>query len=485
MSRLSIPGSIALACALPACLAFADGRDAASRSPEETASAQANYATGITSGNQVSMSVTNYGWIGNSFISRSPSLEYPAGLGLEHLTHGGLWVGAHAVDGMGPFTGVTAAALDASLAVGGPSCTEYSPATEFVLRSSLPASPYYSPDALSEEDWICTFDDLTPKSTSYNPEAHRPIGIRVRQQNHAWSASALEDIELFRFTVTNVGANALTDVWVGMYTEFASGDKNAYSCWPPSSGCGPGGWFNKKWLQWDGAWRMIREHYCAGPPVPDGCALETVPYWIGLKLLTPPASGQAVTLAAWNWAPGDPDRDTDVERHAIMSAGTIQDLSAPDLGPPSGDPVELLAIGPWASLAPGDSFEVAFAIVGGAEVADIEAHAEAAQLVHDLNYVPPLAVAAPPARPRLAGAYPNPFTGGELRLAVMLAGNAPARLELLDIGGRRVASRSLDGYGRGGHVVRWSGLPPLAPALYVIRLTQGAATASRLVTVLR
>src|SRR6185436_19419608 len=120
------------------------------------------------------------------------------------------------------------------------------------------------------------------------------------------------------------------------WTELGSGNKDAYSCWPPSSACGPGSWFSKKWLQWDADLRMIREHHCT--PSFGTCSLDQVPFWAGVELLTPPAAGQQVTLAAWNYAPGAPARDQDVERYALMTAGTVQDLTAPELLPGSGDP---------------------------------------------------------------------------------------------------------------------------------------------------
>src|SRR5262245_8614506 len=48
--------------------------------------------------NLMSMNVTNYGFLGNNFTVRTPSMEYPVGTGHEHLVRGGLWVGARTVD---------------------------------------------------------------------------------------------------------------------------------------------------------------------------------------------------------------------------------------------------------------------------------------------------------------------------------------------------------------------------------------------------
>jgi len=163
--------------------------------------------------------------------------------------------------------------------------------------------------------------------------------------------------------------------------------------WPPSSSdpSGEGSWFRKAWIQYDDSLRLFREHYCFNLPVPGGCNLSHVPVWVGVKLLgvSPGSMADAdkhVTLSAWSWDPHSPLRDQDVERYAIMSAGTIRDLSAVDLQPSTGDPVELLAAGPFASIAPGDSVIVAFALVGGAEIADLQGHARLAQQLYDSGF---------------------------------------------------------------------------------------------------
>ena len=79
-----------------------------------------SFAIKVTDSNLVGMTVTNYGFLGNNFISRSPSLEYPLGAGYEHLVRGGLWIGALAQDELGGFTGVSTGALDGSQGSGEP-----------------------------------------------------------------------------------------------------------------------------------------------------------------------------------------------------------------------------------------------------------------------------------------------------------------------------------------------------------------------------
>ena len=366
------------------------------------------YKTYVPSNNLVGMTLTNYGFIGNNFISRAPSLEYPLGTGYEHLVRGGLWIGAHAIDDLTPsgFVGVSTATVDGTQGGATASATEYTPASNgFFIRSTLISDPHYRPDvrSVSELDVITSFSDVPAKSTDFNTERHRPMHLLVRQENYMWSFADYQHCVVFHYVITNNGP-PLSNVWVGIYSELASGPKNSYSIWPPSgAGSTIGGWFSKKLLAYDDSLRLFREHYCAALPVPNGCRFERVPDWIGLKLLgTRPGdvrdtSSKKVTLAAWAYAPNSSLRDQDIERYSIMSAGTISTLKGDSLQPQSGDPAELLAVGPFAEVDPGDSISVDFAVVGGADIPSIQEHARVIQKAFERNYIVPV----PPPSPRL------------------------------------------------------------------------------------
>ena len=390
---LHLPLTVALAILLGILPTSAAAAPTPANGPDDNALADPiRYLARVHASNFVGVTITNYGFLGNNFSSRSPSVEYPMGSGYEHLPRGGLWVGAQAVDDAGAFTGVTTSCLDAPVGPGSQGSSEFTPAGwDILARSSLVSSSYYDPQARSELDFIGSFSDLPPRQVA-NSDIHRPLNLLVRQEVYGWSWGGLEHSVFLRYVIRNQGSAALTNLWAGLYTEFASGSRADYVVWPPSaSGSTTGGWYGKKWIQYDESLRLFREHYCFNQPVPGGCNLGHVPAWVGVKLLgvSPGSLADAdkhVTLAAWNYAPGSTLRDEDVERYAIMSTGTIQDLSAPDLRPATGDPVELLAAGPFPSVAPGDSVIVDFALVGGAEIADLQGHARLAQEFYDSGF---------------------------------------------------------------------------------------------------
>jgi hypothetical protein len=385
-----------LASAILLGIAPADTAAAAPPASETVATALADsfrYDIEIHNGSLVGVTLSNYGFLGNNFFRRDASLEYPLGSGYEHLVCGGLWVGAQAVDRAGAFTGVTTACLDGSQGPNSTTRSEFTPADLGIRkRSTLPNSPYYDPQARSELDFVSSFRDLPAYSVS-GSDPSRPLNILVRHEVYGWSFGGLQHSLFLRYVIRNQSSAALTNLWAGLYTELASGCKKCYVNWAPSANdpSGEGGWFRKAWIQYDASLRLLREHYCSNQPVPSGCNLSHVPAWMGVKLLgvSPGSLADAdkhVTVAGWSWSPVSPFRDEDSERYAIMSTGLIQPLNGDSLQPSTGDPIELLAAGPFASIAPGDSVVVDFALVGGAEIADIQAHSHLAQQFYDSGF---------------------------------------------------------------------------------------------------
>ena len=73
----------------------------------------------------------------------------------------------------------------------------------------------------------------------------------------------------------------------------------------------------------------------------------------------------------------------------------------------------------------------------------------------------------------LAGLRPNPATDG-VTVHFTLPRQAPARLELIDVSGRRVLSREVGGLGAGNHALRLDSEAKIPAGLYFVRLKQGS-----------
>lgn len=383
---------------------------AAASAPAAPAADSARYATALADVNQVGLTISNYGFFGTNFSSRSPSFEYPLGTGYEHMSRAGLWVGALALSDTGAFLGVSSAIVDNAQGSNALAETEFTPAgTRFVELSRIANSDVFSPEAASDQDLICLYSDQPSRPPrGYQSEAHRSLQLLVRQRTMGFSLPAASSFVIPQFTIVNQGP-PLRNVYVGFYVQLVSGDKGAYASWPPSASSGPGSWYYKTHGEYDVARRLYKEHYCALDPYPDGCNASYCPPWAGVKLLKVApgtVADKTVTFHWWSYSPGDTARATDELRYALMSNGVQQtDFSDCMAGTQNCSPIVLLSVGPWAQLDPGDSIRVDFAFVGGldesgrieASEASLLTNADFVQLTSDIDYLLP---SAPPS-PRL------------------------------------------------------------------------------------
>jgi hypothetical protein len=374
--------------------------------PTPTGLAVANdsirYATTLADINEVGLTVSNYGFFGTNFNSRSPSFEYPLGSGYEHMSRAGLWVGALALSDTGAFIGVSSAIVDNAQGSNALAETEFTPAGTGIREiSRIANSPVYTPEAISDQDLICFYSDQPGRPPrGYQSEAHRPLQILVRQRTLGFSLRAASAFVIPQFTIVNQGP-PLRDVYVGLYVQLVSGDKDAYAMWPPSASSPAGSWYYKTLSEFEEPRRLYKERYCAELPYPGGCNIPYCPPWAGVKLLgVSPGSVGDKTLSFhwWSYSPGDTVRDTDLERYVTMSDGVVDsDFSGCVPGTNSCSPIMVLAVGPWAELDPGDSVRVDFAFLAGMDEEALLTNADFAQFTSDIDYRLP----APPPSPRL------------------------------------------------------------------------------------
>ena len=362
----------------------------------------APFSTRITNNNKVGLTTTNYGFYGNNFSSRAPSMEYPLGSAFEHLIRAGLWIGGTTInDSLGLVTRVSVGTMDGSVSESAVDRVEFIPRTVITETSRLPNNQFFNPDAVSEQDFFSVFTDDPGRTGQQNIEDHLPIGIDVRQDIYNWSFAAFADLIIVHLSITANKA-LIQDMYVGMTAELASGPKNAYGTWPPSSTSGGslGSWFSKKLIEYDADRRLIAEHYCLDFTNGfDSCDFLVTPPWAGIKLLgvrPDTISNKIVGFKQWNWSPGDTSRSFDRQLYELISSPWV---TPGDSLPPanrSNDPVALLSTGPFDLLVD-STIVVDFAFVAGETREELNQAADFAQLAFDFNYVVP----TPPPSPRL------------------------------------------------------------------------------------
>lgn len=360
---------------------------------------------------RLQMNITNWGFVGSLpkshyQMAEVPSAQYPSGSGIEYLYAAGLWVGA--------------------VKNGVPVVTTGYPETEFypdadprdVLYATyegdprggkLPGPADDDGDGLIDEDFLngydddgdglvdedfaatgkqmftCQFYDDLPQSQAVWPE-HEPLGIRVRQESFQWGEEKFQDFIGIRYTIDNVGDKFLENIYVGLYADLDAGPRE-YGSYHMDDHVG---FFRGDWCASIGSYEIPLEIHVAYVYDEDGDGGLTTSYF-GIVLL-----GHSTDPNGMNGLPFYPstmfrafrifkgltpfasggDATNDYERYKAISEGRTDANTII-----TGDYRVLLSCGPFYYLAPGDSFFVDFAFVGGDDLNDLLDHATAAKLV--------------------------------------------------------------------------------------------------------
>ena len=337
------------------------------------------YQSRQTDGNALGMTMTNFGFFGNNFVSRSPSMEYPLGSQQEHLVRSGVWVGAINSAGI---TVVSTGSVSGLAGASSATASEFTPRERIHERSNLITSASWDTSAVSEQDFVSYYTDYPKKGDNLGI-----LGIGVHQKSYLWSYKFAEAFTIVSFTIVNEKNDLLKDPCFGLYAELSSGYKGKYDNWPPT------GWFKKKKLEYFPEERMCAEHHYNY----DG---DLCPSWGAFAILGGfMISAAGDTLASlddvpvsfnwWSWYTETDDPFTDEKRYQLMMNREIDetDSIAPDQN--RFDAVEVVSAGPFPEMAPGAILHVVCAFVGGMDRESLLGNVAWAQQAFDNNYILP------------------------------------------------------------------------------------------------
>ena len=321
-----------------------------------------------TSAGSVRVTISNFGTIGHGFNKwpGQPNCEYPAGSGIEHLFEGGLWVGAFR-GSQGPF--VSTSAVDVSSVRDIAAGFEFTNAlgTRTTERSTLSDSRYYSPDAVSHQDFVAEYTDsnkVVPGSSTTIPEHDNPLGVTVHMETYAWNFSFAENFVLLRYVISNRSGNTLDSVYAGIWMDMVVRNTNIS---PPRGAA----FFARGGNGYLDSLRMAYEFDVDGDP-------GFTDSYIGLAVLGSdplqyfgPKAGGGDSLGArvnyntWQFRnTTDPlyfSPANDKERYEKMALG-LPTSEFSGLRAPSNRST-LLTTGPFRSLKPDSTIEMVFAII--------------------------------------------------------------------------------------------------------------------------
>jgi len=434
---------------------------------------------------KVRLSVNNAGYLGNYFTNPSePSLNYPYPGYVEHLHHGGIWVGARTPDG----TARVSTSSDHYSNFGEASdLREFGP-TEEPLRvmSSNPSDENYDPEALAPWQVECSFHDVVMVGDG----DHHPLGLKVLLRAMSWGDYPVDDGVALEYRIINESGSTLEDVYVGFFNDTTVGNTLIND---------PYGGGDVSWNYYDdvnGGWRpgdfpgdpdgwLMWERDDDGD---DGWATSTV----GCRLLstnhavTPPPDTPAVSYNAWVFRDGPVQDDTywdeDAQemvsgRYQAMGNGDFDVGETPEIDYTiASDWLGMLSTGPVPVLAADDTLRVTFALVCGDGQWELARNARRFAELEANDWV--IGVSATdselPKANHLAAAVPNPFNPStEIRFS--LAQGGWTRLEVHGLDGRLVALLVDEVRPAGEHRVSWQGHDrrgnPVASGMYLYRLT--------------
>ena len=231
-----------------------------------------------------------------------------------------------------------------------------------------------------------------------------PLPITVHHKAYAWSAIPHRKYVIVQYMIANTGTNALNNVYAGIMTDWDI-DPSTYG----SNRTG-----------YDAVNKMGYVFYTAANGT-----------YCGVKLLTitAPANHYGIDLIAGGAGGVDlSDGYSTAEKYTTLTTPRAV-AGASGNGE---DVMDVVSTGPYAIPA-NDSIKVAFALIAGDNLADLQASAIDAQTMYD-NFGP-LAVLDPVINSPVLNTYPNPTSGlTDVTYNLSQAGNCEIRL--LDGSGR-------------------------------------------------
>jgi hypothetical protein len=316
----------------------------------------------------IRLTVSNFGTLGHGFSRwpSQPNCEYPAGSGIEHIFEGGLWIGAYA-NGGGPH--VSTGAVDVSSVRDIAAGFEFTNAAgaKTLERSSITDSRYFSPDAVSHQDFTADFTDtnkVVPGTSTTIPEHDFPLGATVHLESYAWNFSFAENFVLLAYTISNRSGRQLDSLYAGLWIDMVVRNTNIS---PPRGGA----FFARGGNGFVDSLRMGYEFDVDGDPgFTDsyvGLALlgtEPMQYF-GAKPSGGDSLGPRFVFNSWQFRnTTDPvyfSPANDRERYEKMAL-TLPRSEYPNLKSPSNRSV-LVSTGPFPRLAADSSITIVFALI--------------------------------------------------------------------------------------------------------------------------
>ncbi|MCB9231387.1 MAG: hypothetical protein H6581_06985 [Bacteroidia bacterium] len=343
---------------------------------------QTECAEAVTSAGSFALTVTHNGLIGNAFsgnydINGWPSGEYPRNSGIEHVFDGGFWAGAR-INGVD--TRVTSAAADApgGYSPGAAGFEMYAPVGQCIeIRSSLFDHPNFDPEAVSHQDFVTYFADSGLKVPGTNTQIgiqsdpHVPLNLGVDFQAYNWNFAFADYFVIFNLHVTNIGPNSLNDLYLGYWADLVVRNTNLPSAQPVGVGSA---FYNKGGNGYLDSLYLAYEFDAAGEPefTRSYGGIMFLGAENNVKFFHPRVDTSfKCNYNTWQFqnstSPIYFSPNDDNERYSKMVLGLNQNAGwesqiRAQIRTPN-NRTNLISVGPFGNLLPGQSIDIAFAVI--------------------------------------------------------------------------------------------------------------------------
>jgi serine protease len=304
----------------------------------------------------------------------------------------------------------------------------------------------------SEKDLFGRFNDSGNTTT--------PLGAKVDHKFYAWSNPGDDKYVIVRYVFHNTSAAAWDNFYVGMFADWDITSKT----------------YARNKVGEDAGTKMGYAYCSDANGIYGGIkVLSSTPFkHYGLDNLVPPAGVIDIT---------DTDGYSTADKYNTMAG------SNPTAGTQSAagnDVLDIVSTGPF-NVAAGDSITIAYALIGGDNLADLIASANAAQLKYDNVIIPCEAtvVATDNTDALIATmtAQPNPSTDFT-QIKVNMVEAANTTLNLSDLTGKTIRNIYTGAAQQGNNAFDLN-TADLANGTYIYTLQTGAKTVSQRIVVLK
>lgn len=383
----------------------------------------------------VRMTVTNQGICGYMEVpGRGQGLQYPKNTP-SCLWNGGLWVG----------TGPTQVA-NRDYTLDPDRDWEKSDDPDGAVQYAFP--PNWTPD-VGDNEAVVTTHYRDTGSTS-------PLGLLVQQVALVSSDAPNDDFVILRYEITNDSDEPLNGIYAGQFMDLDLGDPAAGAPWNNN-----------------GVTDLARNLAVMWA--------DDSPVHVGLRLLEPSslANGAFIQNSIWVYPQ---DHILEADKFGFLTGSdpghAVQATTAAD------DWGVCISAGPF-NLAPNASVVVAIAVVGGDDLVDFEANADAAAVFYgglitgvDNNGDGPV-----PARLAVPQNRPNPFNP-MTRIVYYLPCAGRVEVGVFDLRGRRVTTLVDEPQAAGTHELDWDAAS-FASGVYLLQVRSGGEQVTRKMSLVR